>query len=246
MATLEVCVDSPAGCRAARAGGAARVELCAGLELGGLTPSAGLLAAAREAFPGHLAVLVRPRPGDACYGPEERALLLDDVGRAVAAGADSVAVGVLTSAGDVDRAALAELAERARPASVTFHRAFDAARDPEAALEALVELGVARVLSSGGAASVEGGLERLAALVRRAGPRLSVVPAGGVRPHNAASVLAATGARELHASARRAVESAMTHRVGELALGALTAGSEYVHGETDADAVRALVTAISA
>ena len=64
MAVLtEVCVDAAGGARAAWNGGADRLELCAALETGGLTPSRGLqeTVLAVTELPVH--VLVRPRAG---------------------------------------------------------------------------------------------------------------------------------------------------------------------------------------
>jgi copper homeostasis protein len=243
-ARVEICVDSVQGCRAALAGGAARVELCAALSEGGTTPSAGLLFEACAAGIDVVA-LIRPRAGDFLYDGDELSAMRRDVETAKAAGARGVALGVLTAGGEVDRARTAGLAALARPLDVCFHRAFDAARDPRAALDALLELGIDRVLSSGGAARAEDGLPLLAELVRRAGERLSVVPAGGVRAHNAAAILRATGARELHLSARTTHPSPMRHRNPALRLGAGAAPGEYERTSTDVELVRAVVAAAS-
>ena len=241
-ARVEICVDSVQGCRAAAEGGAARVELCSAMSEGGTTPSAGLLA---EACAGgiEVVVLVRPRAGDFLYGEDELAVMRRDIRAAKAAGARGVALGVLTADGDVDGARTAELVALARPLQVCFHRAFDAARDLRAALDLLLELGIDRVLSSGGAARAEDGLPLLAELVRHAGERLSVVPAGGVRAHNAAAILRASGARELHLSARASHPSPMRHRNPALRLGAGTAPDEYERMSTDVELVRAVVAA---
>ncbi|MCB2138752.1 MAG: copper homeostasis protein CutC, partial [Rhodobacteraceae bacterium] len=60
---LEVCVDGADGATAAVAGGADRIELCSALELGGLTPSAGLMARA-ALLPVPVHALIRPRSGN--------------------------------------------------------------------------------------------------------------------------------------------------------------------------------------
>ena len=56
-----------------------------------------------------------------------------------------------------------------------------------------------RVLTSGGAATAAQGTTTLGRLVERAGGRLAIVAAGGVRPGNVGALVAATGVREVHA-----------------------------------------------
>ncbi len=241
---VEVCVESLAGLRAARAAGARRVELCSGLDVGGLTPSRGLLEACLAEGGIEVVVLLRPRGGDFLYAPDELAVLERDLDAARAAGAAGVALGCLTPDGDVDAAATARLVARARPLPVTFHRAFDLVRAPERALETLVGLGLARVLSSGQAATAFEGRTALAALVREARGRLTVIAGGGVRAENARALVAASGVRELHLSGAVRRASAMRHRNAAVRLG--RAGEEYERWETDEAAVRALVQALRA
>jgi copper homeostasis protein len=235
---LEICVDTIEGCLAAQAGGARRIELCAGLIEGGTTPSAGMLQSALRSGL-ETVVLIRPRAGDFVYAAEEAEVMLRDVAFAKAAGAHGVALGALTAEGDVHAELVAVLAAAARPMQVCFHRAFDAARDLDAALAVLLGLGIDRVLTSGGAASAETGAPRIAALVAAAAGRLAVMPGGGVRPDNLAALLAATGAREVHSSARASRPSAMRHVNPELRLAsAPTADGELPF--TDPRLVRAL------
>lgn len=215
-AVLELAVQDLAGLRVAAAVGAARVELCAALgPTGGLTPSIGLVAAAVDAAqasgaagrlgrPLGVHVLVRPRAGGFVYDRDERAVLLRDVGAAVRAGASGVVVGVLTTRGTVDRAALEELVAAAAGREVTVHRAVDTLEDPLAAVDLLAEAGVTRVLSSGGAARSIDGVATLRAMVGRARGRLEVMAGGGVRARDVAGLLDA-GVDAVHLSARAAV-----------------------------------------
>src|SRR5689334_17374550 len=153
---LEVCVESVSGVAAAVAGGADRVELCSALELGGLTPSAALLAhAVATGLPVH--AMVRPRAGGFVPGPDELALMLDEIRRTAALGAAGVVVGALLPDGRLDEAALARMREAARDLAAVLHRAVDLTPDPVAATARAVALGYDKVLSSGGARTAVGG-----------------------------------------------------------------------------------------
>lgn len=226
---IEVCVDAVAGVRIARDGGADRVELCSALEVGGLTPSAGLIrAAVAIGLPVH--VLVRCRPGDFVFSEDEIAVMIDDVAAAAAAGAAGVVVGALTQDGGVDTSATGRLIAAAGSASTTFHRAFDLTRDPFAAFGALRTLGVDRVLTSGQAASAPEGASLLAALVRRSGVEGPVILAGGgVRPESVGALVAATGVTEVHFSAR--VPIVGRHGAGGNVAGGRGAGGKGTGGK---------------
>src|SRR6476619_4652392 len=150
----EICVDSVAGVRAAKKAGAHRVELCANLLEGGTTPSRGTIKRARSIEGIKLHVIIRPRGGDFLYDDDEFAAMAADIDTAKREGADGVVIGLLTADGEVDGPRTRELIARARPLSVTFHRAFDMTRDPFTALATLIELGVDRILTSGKEASV--------------------------------------------------------------------------------------------
>lgn len=197
MALLEVAVDSIEGVLAAREGGASRIELCSRLDVGGLSPGPELLKEAIEHSPLPLCVMVRPRPGDFVYSPAEVDAMEAEISGLQTAGA---VLGALTRDGRIDLPTLQRLVRAARPLSVTFHRAFDEAADLDLALEDLVSIGVDRVLTSGGEKDAYAGRRRLRALVDRARGRIVVMAGGGVRPANAAAILADSGVAELHGS----------------------------------------------
>jgi len=230
----EVCVESVEAAVAAVQGGAHRVELCADLLEGGITPSAGTIALARARLGIRLHVLIRPRGGDFCYSATELAIMRHDIATARALGADGVVLGVLLPDGTVDAARTAELMAAARPLSVTFHRAFDVTRDPHEALEALIALGVDRVLTSGQESSALEGLDTLAALVRQAGDRITVMPGGGIRAGNVAKIVAGTAAREIHFTAGAAHGSRMAHHNPRVFMGVALRLPQYVVNTTDA------------
>lgn len=244
MAILEICAGSVESAIAARDGGAARIELCAALEIGGTTPSAGLIAEARKIEGIVLNVIIRPRGGDFLYNEHEAACMEQDIRTCRQLGADGVVIGALTADGDIDTALCKRLIDAADGMSITFHRAFDMCRDPKRALEELIAIGCDRVLTSGQAATAEAGLPLLKELVQQAAGRISIMPGCGVNSGNAARILQATGAAEIHASARKNVGSGMLFRHSGVSMG--TPGSdEYARKETDANEVELIVRSIS-
>jgi copper homeostasis protein len=242
---FEVCVDSVESAAAAEKGGAARVELCCALLEGGLTPSAGAIALARKNLRIGLNVIIRPRGGDFLYTASEHQVMLEDVGTAKELGADGVVIGVLTASGDVDVERTRALVERARPMSVTFHRAFDMTRDPFAALEALVGLGIDRVLTSGQEESALEGLDLLRELVSRASDRIVVMVCGNLTEKNVARIAKETKAKELHVTGFVDVESGMTFRNPRVYMGGLLRPPEYTRSVTAADRISALVRQVA-
>lgn len=236
---LEIASNSVASALAAQRGGADRIELFDNLAEGGTTPSFGTIALAREQLRIPLFVLIRPRPGDFHYDALERELMLRDIQQCRAQGCDGVVIGALDAEGNVDVPLCRELVQAAGPMQVTFHRAFDAARDLSAALEDVISLGCQRVLSSGGQASAEAGADVLAALVKLAAGRISVMAGAGITPGNIAAVAQATGCVELHASAKGMRRSDMRFQNPAL----LGLSPDWV--ATDADEVAALRAALA-
>jgi copper homeostasis protein len=241
---VEACVDSVESAVAAEKGGADRVELCCALLEGGLTPSAGAIELARKRLRIGLQVMIRPRGGDFLYTEAEYDVMRRDVDTARELGADGVVIGLLTPSGELDVERTRELVERARPLSVTFHRAFDMTRDPFAALDALASLGIDRVLTSGQEESALEGLELLEELVARAGDRIVVLVCGNLTEKNIARVARETGAKELHVTGFADVESGMRFRNPRVYMGGLLRPPEYSRSITSADRIAALVRGI--
>lgn len=198
---LEICVETLQGCEVAVEGGADRIELCAALSEGGVTPSHGLIRAAVIASPLPVHVLIRPRSGNFVYSADEFQVMCADVEDAVELGAAGLVLGLLTRAGEVDRVRTAELVGRAGDRPVTFHRAFDQTQDLFTGLEALIDLGCSRILTSGGRQSVMGGFDTLRALTARAAGRIRIAAGGGVTLQNAVHLTGIKGL-DLHASLR--------------------------------------------
>jgi copper homeostasis protein len=238
---IEACVDSVESAVAAEKGGAARVELCAALLEGGLTPSAGAIALARAKLGIGLQVIIRPRSGDFLYSESEHEVMLEDVESTKRLGADGVVIGALDKEGRVDVSKTRALVERARPMSVTFHRAFDMARDPFEALETLVDMGVDRILTSGQEESAVAGLDLLRELVQRASDRIVIMPGGNIHERNIEKILRETKASELHVTGFAEVASDMTFRNPRVYMGGLLRPPEYTRSVTDEGRIATLV-----
>jgi copper homeostasis protein len=238
-------VDSVAGVRAAKAAGADRVELCADLLEGGVTPSLGMIRESRAIQGIKLHVIVRPRGGDFLYDADEFAIMRTDIETAKAEGAEGVVIGLLTMGGEVDEKRTRELISLARPLSVTFHRAFDMARDPFRALETLIALGVDRVLTSGHEATVLEGLPLVAELVRRAGSGIVVMPGGGITARNVERIIAAAKPKEIHFAALDPAPSGMKFRRPSVFMGGELRPAEYDRLDTSTASVHAVIAAAS-
>lgn len=236
---LEIAANSVASALAAQQAGAGRIELCTALELGGLTPSYAQIRLAREQLHIPLYVLIRPRAGDFLYDDFECATMLRDIEACTAAGCDGVVLGVLDAEGHVDVARCRALIAAAGSMGVTFHRAFDLARDPSSSLAALIELGCERVLTSGGRPSALEGAELIHALVELSARRIVVMPGAGVNAGNIGRLREMTGASEFHASAKRQQPSGMHWQPASL--------TDMQGGEwrSDAEEVRDMLAALN-
>ena len=245
MPVFEICIDSVAGVKAAVEAGAARVELCAALIEGGLTPSAGMIGRAVAVADGRLKVhvIIRPRGGDFLYNEDEFAAMRGDIEAAKAAGAAGVVIGLLDSEARIDEARTAALIAAARPLSVTFHRAFDVSRDPFASLDALIRLGADRLLTSGQEPGVVEGAPLIRRLISHAEGRIVVMPGGDITARNAARIAADTGAEEFHFAAFASEPSGMAWRNEAVFMGGALRPPEYDRAATTAGAIRAVTGA---
>ena len=237
----EICIDSIPGVSAAKAACAGRVELCADLIEGGITPSLGMIRQARAIGGIGLHVIIRPQGGDFLYNEDEFAAMRADIEAAKAEGADGAVIGLLTADGEVDAERTRELVSLARPLSVTFHRAFEMTRDPFAALERLIALGLDRVLTSGQEASVLEGLPLLGALMKAAGDRIVIMPGGGITGRNVGRIVAALRPKKIHFAALEQAVSAMRFRRPHVFMGGELRPPEYDRLDTTADAVSAVM-----
>jgi len=205
---VEAAVESLGGALAAAEAGVDRIELCGSLHDGAVTPSVGLItrALARVSIPIH--VFIRPRVGSFVYDADEVAVMLTDIEAAKAAGAPGVVVGALTPAGVIDRHVMADLIAAARPMTVGFHRAFDELADQTGGLDTLVDLGVAVVLTSGGARRAIDGAAELRRLVTHAAGRIVVLAGGSITAANVRALVETSGVRHVHGKAFQGLKAA--------------------------------------
>ncbi len=238
---LEICVDSLASARAAVAGGADRLELCSALLAGGLTPYEGLLRQIKAESNIEVRCLMRTRPGDFLYTPEERELLRMQILQMKEAGADGFVIGCLTAEGDLDMDAMKPLVEACGDKGITLHRCIDVSRDVEKTYRDARELGIDTVLTSGAAASCKLGKETIGKLIvlrdQIGGPEILVgagVNASVIRDFRKEF----PGARAFHMSGKMELESFMKFRREGVPMG-LPGLDEWHIQQTDPVAVKA-------
>lgn len=201
---LEICANSFLSAANAAAAGADRIELCQELQVGGITPSWGLLRHVRERLDIPVHVLIRPRAGNFVYSDDEFAIMKHDIQACRELGCAGIVSGVLYSDGRLDVERTRELIEVSGDLSFTFHRAFDVVVNPSEVVEQLIEMGADRILSSGGETTAIEGLNRLRDWQQQAGKRLDFMPGGGINSNNA-SLFQAAGFSAIHTSASTAI-----------------------------------------
>jgi copper homeostasis protein len=238
---IEACVDSVASALAAERGGAGRLELCDALHDGGTTPSAGMISAVKAAVRIPVFVIVRPRGGGFVYTYEEVAVMRLDIEAARMLGADGIVVGTLTNDARVDEEQMRALVAAARDLPVTFHRAFDFARDRDEAIETLMRLGVQRVLTAGGAASAIEGVEAIRALAKRGAGQIAIMAGGGVREETVQEIVHRSGVTEVHVRGTRGARVSMTPFPSGIRLRKRLPDDEQVWEETDERRIREFV-----
>ncbi|MBW3086243.1 Copper homeostasis protein CutC [Austwickia sp. TVS 96-490-7B] len=201
---VEICVGSVDDALVAERAGADRVELCADLGQGGTTPSLGAVSVAlTELRRAGVQVMIRPRGGDFHCDPTLEKVALADIAAIRTLPNPhrlplGFVLGALTHDGRLDQPVLRRLITACGPHQVTLHKAFDATPDLHDALEAAVDLGVTRILTSGGLESALAGIDRLRALQTQSAGRIVILAGGGIRPDNAAAVIAGSGITEIH------------------------------------------------
>ena len=213
---VEAAVESLDDALAAVDGGADRLELCANLADGGTTPSEDLIADVVEQVAIPVFVMIRPRAGSFVYSTTELEDMRRSMDRARELDVDGFVLGVLNASNRIDTIRTQSLVDVAGDLPVTFHRAFDRVADRIDALDALIDLGIGRVLTSGGAPTASQGMAQLRELVESAGDAIVILAGGGVRFQNVLELVEETGVTEVHARCEqdadriRAIRTALT------------------------------------
>jgi copper homeostasis protein len=244
--TLEI-VCTSVGCAVqAEAGGADRIELCAAIELGGLTPPVGMVMEVRERCKFPIMAMLRPRTGGFYYSDLEFLNMRRDLDRFLELGIDGVVFGILLPDGRIDGERCGQLVEQAAGAETVCHRAFDVTPDPKAALEDLIEVGFSRVLTSGQQPTAVEGADLIRELLAQAAGRIEILPGCGIRAENVRDLVASTGVSQVHLSAFQSVPDSSTASSQLLFnVGGISESSYQVVGAEVVRAVRAAMDVAS-
>lgn len=246
---LEVCVDSLASSLIAAQAGAARIEINSALELGGLTCSIGLAQEVVDQLKPtecEVIAMVRPRPGGFAYQADELNVMQRDIEALLQLGVDGIALGVLTSNGNIDVESTDKLIKPILAAGkqVVFHRAFDLVANPNEALGTLIELGFTRVLTSGQAPTAMQGASLIRTLIEQANGRIEILPGSGISPSNVAALTEATGCDQVHASLRHVVEDCSSPTPSTITFHSNPPADGNYH-QTDPDKVAQMLIALN-
>ncbi|MCW3079541.1 copper homeostasis protein CutC [Segetibacter sp.] len=206
---IEIATSNYASTAAAVAGGASRIELCAALSEGGITPSFGYLKKCRKDFTVPLFPIIRPRGGDFSYTDEEFEIIKQDVIFCRETNFEGIVTGFLATDGSIDKERILTIVELAYPMEVTFHRAFDRCKNPFEALEDIISVGCKRILTSGQKPTAPEGADLIQQLIGQAEDRIVIMPGSGVRKENIAILARTTGAKEFHSSLSSTTKSNM-------------------------------------
>lgn len=232
---IEVCVDSLESALIAEQAGANRIELCLDLNIGGTTPSYGLMKSVRKHVDIPIFTMIRPRSGDFCYTDYELEVMKEDIILAKELKMDGIVIGVLDEEGDFNVSVMREFTQLARPMKINIHRAFDMCRNPIKELDKLLDIGADRILTSGGCSTAVEGLELIKEIQNRVGDRISIMPGSGVNKDNVIEIIKETNVKEVHLSGKKIIDSRMKYRKD---LGISSDDSEFTIAITDYDRIR--------
>ena len=235
---LEICCFSAEAALLAEKAGADRIELCDNYSEGGTTPSWATIKYAVDNLKIPVNVIVRPRGGDFLYSKMEYEIMKRDILEMKRLGVSGIVFGILTKNGEIDIDRTEEILELSHPLDNTFHRAFDMCNDHMKALEILKQIGVRRVLTSGGRNNAYEGIELITKLVKSAGNEIIVMPGSGLNEKTIGEIMDWTGASEYHSSARIFTSSNMDYANPDIQLGKTQNIDEYKKVSVDSGQIR--------
>lgn len=243
---LEICCYSVLSAINAELSGADRIELCAGVYEGGITPSAACISQTLESVKIPVFVIVRPRGADFCYSDVEFECMLKDIEFCKTLGVGGIVSGILLPDGEIDCVRTKQLLEACGSMKFTFHRAFDMVKDQVKALDELIELGVDRILTSGGEQTALKGCDTIKKLTEKAADRLIVMPGSGISEQNIKQLKNSIGAKEFHCSAKVLVKGKMEYENPKIAMGGEESVPEFEYYEADCNKIRKIVSILKA
>ena len=181
--------------------GADRVELCADMSVGGITPTIEIIQQVREHLTIDLYVMIRPRGGNFVYSDSEFEKMKFEIETIKKLGINGFVFGILKEDRTINIEQNKALIDIAKPFPCTFHRAFDEVLDYEQALENLISCGFSTILTSGTFPNVMKGKEVLEQLVIQANNRIEIMPGGGLRSTNISALDEMVNINWFHSSA---------------------------------------------
>jgi len=242
---IEIAANSLLSSLNAQEGGAARIELCSDLELGGITPSAGLIRKVRAALEIPVFVLIRPRSGDFIYSDLEFETMLADIEFCKSEGINGIVTGFLDEHANINVERLQKVIEVADQMPVTFHRAFDLTGSATQSLKVLKDCGIQRVLTSGQKSNAIEGRFLIKQLIEEAKNDIIIMPGSGVNENNIIPLSEFTGAREFHTSSRVRIKSQMTHLNRDLLLSSNNEIPEHDYYISDLQKIKKVVNSFA-
>ena len=194
----EACVESFEKALEAQSNGANRIELCENLAVGGTTPSYGTVKICLEKLNIPIFPMIRARGGNFVYSKDEIEIMKEDIKIFKELGVKGVVLGCLTSDNKIDLEFTKELVDLAYPMEVTFHKSIDEILNPLDYIDDLVNIGIKRILTSGGEATALEGKDLINEMIKKSNGRLKIVVAGKVTKRNLNGLSNLISADEFH------------------------------------------------
>jgi|TARA_B100001250_G_scaffold172239_1_gene148269 copper homeostasis protein len=198
---LEVCCTSYEDARIAYECGADRIEFCENISVGGVTPDTDLVRSVILNVEIPVFVLIRARGGDFNFNDHEVEEMISSIKEVKDLGVHGIVSGALKECGEINIEVTKHMVQMASPLPFTFHRAFDECADHSSAITQLREIGVDRILSSGGLVTASENPERISELVKDSMDDPRIICCGGVRSTNISKLLEIEDAIEFHSAA---------------------------------------------
>jgi copper homeostasis protein len=184
-----------------------RIEFCADINSGGITPDLEELRYLKEKYSKPIHVMIRPVGGGFLYTDSEFTQMQKSIIEFSTANADGFVFGILDENQEIDIDKNKTLIDLANGKPCVFHRAIDRTKNIFESTEKLIELGFKEILTSGGENSAMEGKENLKKLVENYSDDIKILIGGGVRSNNISELKNVTKGQYFHSSAVLSYES---------------------------------------